>query len=62
MCTESELTRAIISIAEQWIGNITEFTVVRDEREEPITFGFLVEIEREMGSSLLWALPPECAE
>jgi len=53
MCTESELTTAIVSISDRWIGHITEFTVVRDEREKPATFGFLVEIEGELGSLLL---------
>ncbi|OAX33279.1 hypothetical protein K503DRAFT_804497 [Rhizopogon vinicolor AM-OR11-026] len=47
-CTESELTSAIISTAEQWIGQITDFTVVRDERKMPYSFGFLVEIEGEI--------------
>lgn len=53
MCTESELTNAIVSTAKQWIGQITEFTVVPDERDTPVTFGFLLEIGEEIGSSLL---------
>ncbi|OAX32424.1 hypothetical protein K503DRAFT_787208, partial [Rhizopogon vinicolor AM-OR11-026] len=49
-CTESELTSAIISTAKQWIGQIIDFTVVRDERKIPYAFGFLVEIEGEIGN------------
>ncbi|OAX31568.1 hypothetical protein K503DRAFT_870581 [Rhizopogon vinicolor AM-OR11-026] len=49
-CTESELTSAIISTAKRWNGQITEFTVIRDK---PFSFGYLVEIEGEIGSSLL---------
>ncbi|OAX31843.1 hypothetical protein K503DRAFT_870460 [Rhizopogon vinicolor AM-OR11-026] len=48
--TESELTSAIISTAKQWIGQITDFTVVRDERKMPYAFGFLVEIEGVIGN------------
>jgi len=53
MCTESELTNAVISTAERCIGQIAEFTVVRDERKTPVTFGFLLEIEGKMRASLL---------
>ncbi|OAX31842.1 hypothetical protein K503DRAFT_805730 [Rhizopogon vinicolor AM-OR11-026] len=49
-CTESELTSAIISTAKQLIGQITGFTVVHDERKAPYAFGFLVEIEGEIGN------------
>ncbi|OAX34376.1 hypothetical protein K503DRAFT_868963 [Rhizopogon vinicolor AM-OR11-026] len=52
-CTESELTSAIISTAKQWIGQITGFTVVRDERKMPYAFGFLVEIEGEIGNDAI---------
>ncbi|OAX32790.1 hypothetical protein K503DRAFT_749517 [Rhizopogon vinicolor AM-OR11-026] len=48
VCTESELTSAIISTAKLWIGQIIGFTVVRDERKMPYAFGFLVEIEGEI--------------
>jgi hypothetical protein len=58
----SELRSAIVTIAEEWIGHITEFTVVRDEREKPVTFGFLVEIEGEIGSFLLRSPLHGCAK
>ncbi|OAX31091.1 hypothetical protein K503DRAFT_673748, partial [Rhizopogon vinicolor AM-OR11-026] len=54
-CTESELTSAIIYTAEQWIGQITDFTILRDERKMPYAFGFLVEIEGEIGSNAIMA-------
>ena len=46
-CTESESTSATISTAERCIRQITEFTVVRDERKTS-TSGFVLEIEGEI--------------
>ncbi|KAG0699421.1 GH3 auxin-responsive promoter, partial [Suillus ampliporus] len=48
-CTESQLTNAIVPTANRWIGQITDFTIVSDEREVPITYGYLVEISGEIG-------------
>ncbi|KAG0696557.1 GH3 auxin-responsive promoter [Suillus ampliporus] len=49
-CTESQLTDAIVSAANRWIGQITDFTIVGDERDIPITYGYLVEISGEIGN------------
>ncbi|KAG2367157.1 GH3 auxin-responsive promoter [Suillus spraguei] len=49
-CTESQLTDAIVSAANRWIGQIIDFTIVGDDRDTPITYGYLVEIGGEMGS------------
>ncbi|KAG2120452.1 GH3 auxin-responsive promoter [Suillus discolor] len=48
-CTESQLTNAIVSASERWIGQIIDFTVVADDRIAPVTYGYLVEIEGEIG-------------
>ncbi|KAG2152671.1 GH3 auxin-responsive promoter [Suillus bovinus] len=48
-CTESQLTNAIVSASERWIGQIIGFTVVADDRDTPVTYGYLVEIEGEIG-------------
>ncbi|KAG1795430.1 GH3 auxin-responsive promoter, partial [Suillus plorans] len=48
-CTESQLTDAIVSASERWIGQIIDFTVVADDRIAPVTYGYLVEIEGEIG-------------
>ncbi|KAG2142922.1 GH3 auxin-responsive promoter [Suillus bovinus] len=47
-CTESQLTDAIVSIAEQSIGQITAFTIVLDDRDKPVTFGYLIELAGEL--------------
>ncbi|KAG1856113.1 GH3 auxin-responsive promoter, partial [Suillus subluteus] len=49
VCTESELTNAIVSASKRWIGQIVDFTIVADDRDAPITHGYLVEIEGEIG-------------
>jgi len=61
VCTESELTSAIISTSKRWIGQIIGFTVVRDERKMPYAFGFLVEIEGEIGNDAKMA-PQQISE
>lgn len=43
-CTESQLTSAIVSAADRWIGQIIDFTIVGDDRDTPITYGYLIEI------------------
>ncbi|KAG1815046.1 GH3 auxin-responsive promoter [Suillus subaureus] len=43
-CTESQLTNAIVSASTRWIGQIIDFTVVADDRDTPVTYGYLVEI------------------
>ncbi|KAG1747122.1 GH3 auxin-responsive promoter [Suillus paluster] len=43
-CTESQLTDAIISAAQRSIGQIVAFTIVLDDRDTPITYGYLVEL------------------
>ncbi|KAG2340231.1 hypothetical protein BDR05DRAFT_915978 [Suillus weaverae] len=48
-CTESQLTNAIVSAANRWIGQIIDFTIVGDDRDTPITYGYLVEIGGEVG-------------
>ncbi|KAG1882711.1 GH3 auxin-responsive promoter [Suillus subluteus] len=48
-CTESQLTNAIISAANRWIGQIIDFTIIGDDRDTPITYGYLVEIGGEIG-------------
>lgn len=48
-CTESQLTDAIVSAANRWIGQIMDFTIVGDDRDMPITYGYLVEIGGEIG-------------
>ncbi|KAG0699821.1 GH3 auxin-responsive promoter [Suillus ampliporus] len=48
-CTESQLTNAIVSVVERCIGQIVDFTIVGDERETPITYGYLVEVVGEIG-------------
>ncbi|KAG2120480.1 GH3 auxin-responsive promoter, partial [Suillus discolor] len=47
-CTESQLTTAIVSAANRWIGQIIDFTIVGDDRDTPITYGYLVEIGGEI--------------
>lgn len=32
-CTESQLTDAIVSAANRWIGQIMDFTIVGDDRD-----------------------------
>lgn len=49
-CTESQLTDAIISASERWIGQIIDFTVVADDRDTPVTYGYLVEIGGNIGT------------
>ncbi|KAG1741575.1 GH3 auxin-responsive promoter [Suillus paluster] len=51
-CTESQLTNAIVSAAERCIGPIADFTIVGDEREMPITYGYLVEIVGQIGKDV----------
>lgn len=48
-CTESQLTDAIVSASKRWIGQIIDFTVVADNRDTPVTYGYLVEIGGEIG-------------
>ncbi|KAG1730330.1 GH3 auxin-responsive promoter [Suillus lakei] len=48
-CTESQLTDAIVSAAKRWIGQIIDFTIVGDDRDTPITYGYLIEIGGEIG-------------
>ncbi|KAG1863056.1 GH3 auxin-responsive promoter [Suillus subluteus] len=48
-CTESHLTNAIVSASTRWIGQIIDFTVVADDRDTPVTYGYLVEIGGEIG-------------
>ncbi|KAG1731726.1 GH3 auxin-responsive promoter [Suillus lakei] len=48
-CTESQLTNAIVSASKRWIGQIIGFTVVGDDRDTPIAYGYLVEIGGEIG-------------
>ncbi|KAG1729171.1 GH3 auxin-responsive promoter [Suillus occidentalis] len=48
-CTESQLTDAIVSASKRWIGQIIDFTVVADNRDTPVTYGYLVEIGGELG-------------
>ncbi|KAG1779295.1 GH3 auxin-responsive promoter [Suillus placidus] len=48
-CTESQLTNVIVSAAKRWIGQIIDFTIVGDNRDTPITYGYLVEIGGEVG-------------
>ncbi|KAG1815072.1 GH3 auxin-responsive promoter [Suillus subaureus] len=48
-CTESQLTNAIVSASTRWIGQIIDFTVVADDRDTPVTYGYLVEIGGEIG-------------
>ncbi|KAG2064565.1 hypothetical protein BDR04DRAFT_1084243 [Suillus decipiens] len=48
-CTESQLTNAIVSASQRWIGQITDFTIVADGRDTPVTYGYLVEIGGEIG-------------
>ncbi|KAG2351858.1 GH3 auxin-responsive promoter-domain-containing protein [Suillus spraguei] len=48
-CTESQLTDAIVSASKRWIGQIIDFTVVADDRDTPVTYGYLVEIGGEIG-------------
>jgi auxin responsive GH3 family protein len=50
-CTESQLTDAIVSAANRWIGQIIDFTIVGDDRDTPITYGYLVEIGGEIGKN-----------
>ncbi|KAG1863073.1 GH3 auxin-responsive promoter [Suillus subluteus] len=49
-CTESELTSAIVSAANRWVGQIIDFTIVGDDRDAPIAYGYLVEIGGEIGN------------
>ncbi|KAG2142334.1 GH3 auxin-responsive promoter [Suillus clintonianus] len=46
-CSESQLTNAIVSAA-RYIGQITDFTIVSDDREATIAYGYLVEIGGEI--------------
>ncbi|KAG1878396.1 GH3 auxin-responsive promoter [Suillus tomentosus] len=55
-CTESQLTTAIVSAANRWIGQIIDFTIVGDDRDTPITYGYLVEIGGEMGKDARMAI------
>ncbi|KAG2107325.1 GH3 auxin-responsive promoter [Suillus cothurnatus] len=48
-CTESQLTNAIVSASTRWIGQIIDFTIVADDRDTPVTYGYLVEIGGEIG-------------
>ncbi|KAG2340229.1 hypothetical protein BDR05DRAFT_890175 [Suillus weaverae] len=48
-CTESQLTNVIVSAAKRWIGQIIDFTIVGDDRDTPITYGYLIEIGGEVG-------------
>ncbi|KAG2039944.1 GH3 auxin-responsive promoter [Suillus americanus] len=52
-CTESQLTNAIVSAAQQSIGQIVAFTIVLDDRDQPVTHGYLVELAGELSSCLL---------
>ncbi|KAG1878611.1 GH3 auxin-responsive promoter [Suillus tomentosus] len=52
-CTESQLTDAIVSAAQQSIGRIVSFTIVLDDRDKPVTYGYLVEFAGELRSCLL---------
>ncbi|KAG1730332.1 GH3 auxin-responsive promoter [Suillus lakei] len=52
----SQLTNAIVSAAKRWIGHIIDFTIVGDERDTPITYGYLVEIGGEIGKDARMAL------
>ncbi|KAG1816260.1 GH3 auxin-responsive promoter-domain-containing protein [Suillus variegatus] len=47
-CTESQLTDAIVSAAQQSIGRIVSFTIVLDDRDKPVTYGYLVELAGEL--------------
>ncbi|KAG2121881.1 GH3 auxin-responsive promoter [Suillus clintonianus] len=47
-CTESQLTNAIVSAAQQSIGQIVAFTIVLDDRDTPVTYGYLVELAGEL--------------
>ncbi|KAG2346706.1 hypothetical protein BDR05DRAFT_997118 [Suillus weaverae] len=47
-CTESQLTNAIVSAAQQSIGQIVAFTIVLDDRDKPVTYGYLVELAGEL--------------
>ncbi|OAX42049.1 hypothetical protein K503DRAFT_863378 [Rhizopogon vinicolor AM-OR11-026] len=47
--TESGLTSAILSAAELYIGQVIEFVIVIDERDLPLTFGYILEISGEIG-------------
>ncbi|KAG2138536.1 GH3 auxin-responsive promoter [Suillus clintonianus] len=49
-CTESQLTNAIVSAAKRSIGQIVDFTIVGDERDTPITYGYLIEIGGEIAN------------
>ncbi|KAG1795470.1 GH3 auxin-responsive promoter [Suillus plorans] len=55
-CTESQLTNAIVSAANRWIGQIMDFTIVGDDRDTPITYGYLVEIGGEIGKDARMAI------
>ncbi|KAG1731727.1 GH3 auxin-responsive promoter [Suillus lakei] len=48
-CTESQLTNAIISASKRWMGQIIDFTIVDDDRDTPVTYGYLVEIGGKIG-------------
>lgn len=47
-CTESQLTDAIVSVAQQSIGQIIAFTIVLDDRDKPVTYGYLIELAGEL--------------
>ncbi|KAG2138537.1 GH3 auxin-responsive promoter [Suillus clintonianus] len=55
-CTESQLTNAIVSASKRSIGQIIDFTIVGDERDTPITYGYLVEIGGEVGEDAKMAI------
>ncbi|KAG1840823.1 GH3 auxin-responsive promoter-domain-containing protein [Suillus subalutaceus] len=55
-CTESQLTNAIVSAANRWIGQIIDFTIVGDDRDTPITYGYLIEIGGEIGKDARMAI------
>ncbi|KAG2340898.1 hypothetical protein BDR05DRAFT_1061199 [Suillus weaverae] len=48
-CTESQLTNAIISASQRWIGQIIDFTIVADDRDTPVTYGYLIKIGGDIG-------------
>ncbi|KAG1730356.1 GH3 auxin-responsive promoter-domain-containing protein [Suillus lakei] len=40
---------AIISASKRWMGQIIDFTIVDDDRDTPVTYGYLVEIGGKIG-------------
>ncbi|KAG1815029.1 GH3 auxin-responsive promoter-domain-containing protein [Suillus subaureus] len=55
-CTESQLTNAIVSAADRCIGQIIDFTIVGDDRDTPITYGYLIEIGGAIGKDARMAM------